>query len=159
MKIKTKSKKQVPSVNNGKADTVPNTVSTAEDEIRHLISLYDGLQQFLAHLEHRVGGRRKRKRWLAELRHLAALCGSCTERLRLIGVDAMPQETFVDLSVHEPVQVLDTHHRPDDRRILDVVRNGFTRNGRVLRAAQVVVLIYKPQLEKGEKNERKNEKT
>jgi len=135
-----------------------STESEVDDEIRHLISLQDSLQQFLAHLEQRTGGRRKRKRWLAELRHLGAICGSCTSRLRQLGVEPIPQGRFVDLSVHEPVQVLETDCSADDRRILDVVRNGFIRDGRVLRPAQVVVLNYKPVIKKGEYHDERLEK-
>jgi molecular chaperone GrpE len=46
-------------------------------------------------------------------------------------------ETF-DPSVHDAISVRDTDEAPD-RTVLDVARSGFTRDGRVLRPAQVVV--------------------
>ena len=138
------------------ASGLPSTVRTSvpadevvaepgAGEVSFLLTIHDRLCLLRDQIdERRDGGKRKRRRWRAELRVLADMLQSVLQRLRQLGVTPMPFPERVDYALHDPVDVRPTISSLDNGRVVDVYRRGFVRDGRVIRLMQVAVLKYVP---------------
>lgn len=141
------------------ASVVPihSTDGGKEGEIRHLVRLCDQLGVIRDQLESRAGRRqRQRRRWRTEINTVTRLMQTNLDRLRQLGVTAMPYPERVDYSMHEPVHVYQTGDPLEDGRVVDVCRSGFLRDGRPWRLMQVAVLAYRPAPQKQTPTEKEN---
>lgn len=112
-------------------------VSEGRSELTNFVGaeLVRRLLPVVDHLEQALTGVSEQERQSGWVRGVELAVKEFEQVLQSEGLEQIPADGVFDPSLHEAVDT----REGEDNKILEVVRKGYTLNGKVIRAAQVVV--------------------